>query len=108
MNHAMISIGKTIRKLRIERGISQQDLAEDADLTPSFLSLVENGRRRPSLAVIQRLASSLLVPEEILIWDSVELPNNLNEKDRRLCEMAKMIVRRFYEAGYAQSAPGQG
>ena len=103
----MISIGKTIRRLRIERGISQQDLAEDADLTPSFLSLVENDRRHPSLIVIRRLATSLLVPEEVLIWDAVELPDSLNEKDRRLCEMAKMIVRRFYEAEYAQSAPGQ-
>jgi transcriptional regulator with XRE-family HTH domain len=104
----MIDIGKTIRRLRIERGISQQDLAGDAEVTPSFLSLVENGRRHPSLSVIRRLAKSLLVPEEVLVWDSVELPNNLNEKDRRLCEMAKMIVRRFYEAEYARSVPSEG
>ena len=103
----MISIGKTIKRLRIERRISQQDLARDSDLTPSFLSLVENGRRQPSLAVIRRLAGSLLIPEEVLIWDSVELPDNLDEKDRRLCEMAKIVVRRFYEAQHAKSALGE-
>jgi len=104
----MINIGKTIKKLRIERGISQQNLAEDTELTASFLSLVENGHRYPSLAVIRRLATALSVPEEVLIWDAIELPNNLNETDRRLCEMAKMIVRRFYEAEYAESTPGEG
>jgi hypothetical protein len=33
-----------------------------------------------------------------MIWDAVRLPDNLSEEDRRLCEMAKLIVRRFYEA----------
>jgi len=103
----MISIGKTIKRLRIEREISQQDLAKDAGLTPSFLSLVENGRRQPSLVVIRRLADALAVPEEILIWDAVELPHSLGEKDRRLCEAAKLIVRRFYEAEHAQSAESE-
>jgi len=103
----MISIGKTIRRLRIEREISQQDLARDAGLTPSFLSLVENDRRQPSLIVIRRLADALAIPEEILIWDAVELPQNLGEQDRRLCETAKLIVRRFYEAEHAPSAEGE-
>ncbi len=97
----MIRIGRTIKRLRIDREISQQDLAVAAKLTPSFLSLVENDRRQPSLLVIGRLAKALDVPEEVLIWDAVELPDNLADKDRRLCEMAKLIVRRLYESEYA-------
>jgi transcriptional regulator with XRE-family HTH domain len=99
----MIHLGKTIRKLRIEQDISQQKLAKDAELTPSFLSLVENDHRKPSLIVLRRLASALGVPEEVLIWDSVELPLDLPESDRRMCEMAKLIVRRFYEAEHGRS-----
>lgn len=93
----MIHLGKTIRRMRIERGISQQTLAKDADLTASFLSLVENDRRQPSLTVLSRLASALKVPEDVLIWDAVELPSDLSNSDRRMCEMAKLIVRRFIE-----------
>jgi transcriptional regulator with XRE-family HTH domain len=77
--------------------LAQQDLAELAGLTPSFLSLVENGKRQPSLTVLQRIASALNVPEEVLIWDAVELPEGLAEKDRKICEMAKRIVRRLCE-----------
>lgn len=101
----MIHFGKTIRKLRIERGISQQDLANEAELTPSFLSLVENDHRRPSLAALQKLAAALSVPEEVVVWDAVELPERLSEEDRRLCEMAKLIVRRFYEASHGRPHP---
>jgi transcriptional regulator with XRE-family HTH domain len=101
----MIYLGKTIRKLRIDRGISQQDLARSADVTPSFLSLLENDHRRPSLIVLRRLATALNVPEEVVVWDAVELPTNLTESDRRMCEMAKLVVRRFYEASHGRPHP---
>jgi transcriptional regulator with XRE-family HTH domain len=101
----MLNLGKTIRKLRIERDLSQQDLARGAELTPSFLSLVENDRRRPSLTVLRRIASALSVAEEVLIWDAVDLPSDLPESDRRVCEMAKLIVRKLYEADHGRSHP---
>jgi transcriptional regulator with XRE-family HTH domain len=101
----MIDLGKTIRRLRQERGKSQQDLARDADVTASFLSLLENNHRRPSLVVLGRLAAALKVPEEVLVWDAVDLPPNLSESDRRMCEMAKLIVRRYYEASHGRPHP---
>lgn len=101
----MIRLGKTIKRLRVERGLSQQSLAHDAMLTPSFLSLVENDHRSPSLTVLRRLADALEVPEEVLIWDSVELPVGLSEADRRMCEVAKIIVRRFYESCHGRPSP---
>lgn len=93
----MIKVGTTIRKLRVERGFSQKELAKAANLTPSFVSLVEHDHREPSLSAIGRLADALRVPTEVVIWDAVDLPPNLTEEDRRLCEIAKMLVRRFYE-----------
>jgi transcriptional regulator with XRE-family HTH domain len=105
----MIHLGKTIKRLRIESGISQQDLAKSAEVTPSFLSLLENDHRRPSLMVLHRIADALGVPDEVLIWDSIELPSTLSEKDRRMCEMAKVIVRRYYEARSEERCPdGEG
>jgi len=100
----MIRIGTTIKRLRVEKGISQKALAGLADLTPSFLSLVENERRAPSIAAISRLAMALDLPAEVLIWDAVTLPPELPEDDRRLCEIAKLIVRRIYESSQDHSA----
>ncbi len=83
--------------MRTSRGLSQKELARRADITPSFLSLVEGDRRKASLLVIGRIASALRVPPEVLVWESVELPATLTEDDRRMCEFAKVIVRRVYE-----------
>ena len=78
--------------------MSQKQLAATAELTPSFVSLIEHDRREPSISAIARLAGALDVPTEVVIWDAIRLPKNLNEDDRRLCEMAKLIVRRLYES----------
>ncbi|AUG78043.1 hypothetical protein CFP65_3241 [Kitasatospora sp. MMS16-BH015] len=48
-------IGQRLRELRQRKGLNQQDLAS-ADLSISYVSLIENGKRVPSAAVLQTLA----------------------------------------------------
>ena len=47
-----------IRKIRIEKGISQQELANIANFSQSFLANVESGKKKPS---ILRIAEALNV-----------------------------------------------
>ncbi|MFO0857253.1 MAG: helix-turn-helix transcriptional regulator [Phycisphaerales bacterium] len=101
----MLAVGRAIRTMRTRQGVSQKELAERADITPSFLSLVESDRRSASIKVIERIAAALDVPAEVLVWESVELPASLSDKDRRMCEIAKVIVREVYENA-ARAADG--
>ncbi|GJF34224.1 hypothetical protein KNE206_69240 [Kitasatospora sp. NE20-6] len=48
-------IGQRLRKLRLEKGLNQQDLAS-ADISVSYVSLIETGKRAPSEAVLKFLA----------------------------------------------------
>jgi tetratricopeptide (TPR) repeat protein/transcriptional regulator with XRE-family HTH domain len=52
------SFGLRVRALRRKRGLSQVDLAGDV-LSPSAISLLEAGRREPSMATIEALAAQL-------------------------------------------------
>jgi transcriptional regulator with XRE-family HTH domain len=94
----MIKLGRTIKKLRIDKALSQEQLADAADITPSYLSLIENSRRDASIAVLRRIAKAFGVPAEVIIWDAIELPSKLDAKDRRICELAKIIVRQFMDS----------
>ncbi|SRR5271157_302900 len=93
----MFALGQAIRSLRTRKSLSQKDLARLANITPSFLSQVEGNHRTASLTVLQRIADALEVPPEALVWEAVQLPEGMNEDDRRMCEFAKLIVRRVYE-----------
>jgi transcriptional regulator with XRE-family HTH domain len=59
--------GDKLRELRLERGLTQERLAELAQLDRTYVSGVERGRRNVSLSNIHRLALALDVPASELL-----------------------------------------
>ncbi len=61
------SFGKRLRQLRARRGLSQEELANRANLHRTYVSDCERGERNPSLVSIRALAQGLEVhPGELL------------------------------------------
>lgn len=59
--------GGELRKARKDAQLTQQALAEQAEIDPVFVSMLENGRRQPSLAVLVSLERVLgLAPGEMV------------------------------------------
>ncbi len=52
------TLGERLRALRVERGLSQAELAGDL-VSPSYVSLIESGRRSPERVVLDGLAHRL-------------------------------------------------
>lgn len=52
-------IGSRIRQRREDARMSQEALAFEADLTPSYLCQIEAGKRNPSIGALYRLCSAL-------------------------------------------------
>lgn len=50
---------RNLRTKRLEKGISQEELAARADITQTFLSQVESGKRNLSIDTADRLAEGL-------------------------------------------------
>jgi XRE family transcriptional regulator, aerobic/anaerobic benzoate catabolism transcriptional regulator len=61
------ALGERVRALRMERGLSQKELAESASLSLRFLADVEGGRANPSLGSLMDLASALGVDVVALV-----------------------------------------
>lgn len=62
-------VGGNILKLRKRRGLSQEELAGDAEIDVTYLRGIERGRRNPSLMVMVRLADCLGVHPTKLLQD---------------------------------------
>lgn len=56
-----IMFGKTLSKIRKRRDMSQEELAEKANLHRNMVGLLERGKRNPSLVTVVRLAKALRV-----------------------------------------------
>jgi transcriptional regulator with XRE-family HTH domain len=63
--------GVAVRTRRLAAGMSQEKLAERAGLHPTYISMVERGRRNATLDVAARLAKALKVSFPRLIEESV-------------------------------------
>lgn len=58
-NKTLIDFGKRLREVRHNQSISQEHLAELAELDRTYISLLERGLRNPTLDCIAKLARSL-------------------------------------------------
>ena len=53
------NIGEQLRQLRVERGITQRQLAEQTQLSQQTISSIEVGRMEPSLATLDAICRCL-------------------------------------------------
>ena len=51
--------GKNLKRLRLEKGISQESLAFAADLDRTYIPSIEKGLRNVSITVVEKLAIAL-------------------------------------------------
>lgn len=60
-------VGRNVRRLRVERKLTQEQLAHESGIDLTYLGGIERGRRNPSVDVLGRLARSLGVhPADLL------------------------------------------
>lgn len=65
----LTAFGEQVRKHRLQRGWSQEDLAEHTGLHRTYIGSVERGERNVSLINIALLATTLQVPMIQLLPD---------------------------------------
>jgi len=103
------NIGKRIRKLRKEKGISQEELAWKIGKSPNFIGLIERGKKRPSIETLRKISRVLNVPlktffeelqyslpeEDIFIEKIRFLLRDTSEKDKKVVyQVIKSILKK--------------
>jgi len=59
MDVFITAFGAHIRSLRLERGLSQEEVAHRATVHVTYLSGIERGKRNPSLKNLRKIAMAL-------------------------------------------------
>ncbi len=53
------ALGKAIRQLREDRGLTQEALAQEAGITVGHMSMIERGHSNPTWATVKGIAKGL-------------------------------------------------
>ena len=70
-------LGRRIREERQNLGLTQAELAEDIDISDTYMGAIERGERSLTLDTLVRLVNRLGVTVDYMLTDSVE-DNNAN------------------------------
>lgn len=71
-----MNIGRNIKIIRISKQLSQKRLAKEVGITPTYLSLIENEVKKPSLSLIEKLSQVLGIPLTLLFGELTFSANN--------------------------------
>lgn len=66
-----IIMGQRIRRYRVRKHLTQEQLAELTDISPSFLGHIERGSRIASLETVMKLCAALSVTPNDLLGDAL-------------------------------------
>ena len=88
--------------IRKNRGMTQEQLAEKAELSNIYISHIENSRSIPSLETLMKLCSALdITPDEVLLGTKQDMENYLQsdiQKKLILCTpKERRMVSRFID-----------
>lgn len=54
-------VARNLRRLRAERGLTQEEVAERADLNRNYIGMIEREENSPTVDAIERIAAALQV-----------------------------------------------
>jgi len=64
-------VAVNVRRLRLERGLTQERLAHEAELDLTYIGGIERGRRNPTVEVLGRIATVLKIEPARLLEESI-------------------------------------
>ncbi len=78
-------VGANIRRLRLDRKLTQEQLAHDAGMATSFLSEIERGKRAATVTTLEGIATALSVQvADLFVVTARERPKGLPRGRRAL------------------------
>ena len=91
-----MNIGKAIKICRVQKSMRQSDLANLANISVAYLSLIEQGKRDPNFSVLKAISNGLDIPLSILVFlatDNSELKGMSPELLEKLSTTALELVK---------------
>lgn len=82
------NIGTNIAYFRRKKGLTQKELADKVNLSPSFISHIENGISNPSNETLEKISNILEVSVSNITYD-----NNINASDLENIKLIDLIIK---------------
>ena len=89
-----MNLGNAIRFFRTQRVMTREVLADKANLSTSYISLLEQNKRDPAFSTIENIANQIGIPTSILLF-LISDPAELSSLEQQLAEKMSYTALQF-------------
>ena len=103
-----MKIGEAIKKLRLERGATQEDVALEAGTNAGNLSRIERCQQQPALQLVEKIACALgMTVADLYIFAEAQQQTEVNNNGKSSCdeEAGKVNPSLLFRRGFQQLTP---
>ncbi|WP_151703217.1 helix-turn-helix domain-containing protein [Nitrincola alkalilacustris] len=96
-----MNIGRALTLCRNQKGMTKTKLAEAADVSISYLTLLEQGKRDPNLSTINQICKAMDIPTSIFMFlasDACDREGISNELAEKLSHTALSLMEQKVES----------
>lgn len=79
----LVKLGDRVRQCRMDRDLTQEALAEKLGTNGKHISNIELGEKSPSIKMLVKIANTLQVSLDVLLYDSLDHANAAEEEEIR-------------------------
>lgn len=88
----MLNLGLRFKLFRVCSGLKQRDVADTLDVSVNYVSMIERGKREPTLSYLRKFAALVKAPASILLWEPAEEPQGDIEAHELRQKIAALMV----------------
>src|SRR5260370_37996759 len=75
----MLNLPLRLKLFRVSAGLKQREVANAFGLTVNFVSMIERGKREPTLKYLKQFAKLVKISASVLLWDPNEFATQAAE-----------------------------
>ena len=95
-----------IKLFRVAAELKQKDVAEALEVTVNFVSMVERGKREPTLRYLRAFAELANIPASVLLWEPQ--PTDERESESQVLHSRLAALMAEYAASMNVRPVGEG
>ena len=93
------SIGANIRKCRLSKNLRQEDLAEKANLSVTYIGMIERGEKTPSVETLVTILNAMGVSADVVLCDVLDAGYEIKHSilDEKLSKLSLSDRNKIYD-----------
>lgn len=94
-----------LKLFRVAAGLKQQEVSETLGVTTNYVSMIERGRREPTLKYLKKFSRLVKIPLAVLLWEPPDEEDKRAENSDLYARLSALMAQYANVIGIRKNRP---